>query len=656
MKEIRLNKLTLKDFQGGSFVLDVNGSDAYIHGQNTSGKTRLMSAFSWLLFNKDALGRADFEIKNLDAQGEAAHGLEHSVEADLDINGQTINLRKVFMEKWTKKRGGVNREFSGHSTNYFVNGVPIQEKDYLSRIADIAGDESRFRLLTSPTTFPGLPWQRQRSILLDVCGNISDADVISSNEKLFPLTAILGKRTLEDHRKVVTARRSEINKEMEKIPIRISEVNLGMPNVTGIDRGEAEKEIQHFETSLNDAKLRLQGVNTGGAIADFTKKLSGLNADLRKMEDAHRSGSLSTLNRLNQQISEVEAMVNASRKRIQTINGDLKQKEGHLQTADSQLTELRKRWMVVDAETFKDTIANTCPACDQSLPSERVKSAKEKALGAFNISKAQRLEEIDAGGKDLKTHQERLQGQIDALKKEGEIVSPSIFETETKLKTLTDDRNILKLSSEDFSSLPHWSETFGEIEAIEEEIKSEREDKAQDIEKIKKEIEVHNLLLSNAKGEVDKFVRREQGEKRIEELLSQEEQLAKEFENLEHQLYLTDLFIKTKVDLLTDRINTKFPTVKWKLFENLINGGVNEVCEMTIGGVPYSGGLNNAARIQGGLEIVRVLQDHYGLRCPIWLDNRESFTEIPEMPCQTISLVVSPEDKTLRVEFGGVAK
>ena len=34
----------------------------------------------------------------------------------------------------------------------------------------------------------------------------------------------------------------------------------------------------------------------------------------------------------------------------------------------------------------------------------------------------------------------------------------------------------------------------------------------------------------------------------------------------------------------------------------------------------------------------------------IWLDNRESCTEIPAMKGQVISLYVSPEDKTLRVE------
>ncbi len=372
-KEIKLNKLSLRDFQGGTVILDAKGKDVFIFAENAGGKTRLVSAFSWLLFNKDALGRSDFEIKNLDAQGEAAHGLEHTVEAEIEIAGQVEILKKVFKEKWTKKRGNAEREFSGHTVEYFVDGVPLQEKLYIQHITDIAGDESRFRLLTSPMTFPALHWQKQRALLLEICGDISDQEIIASNEKLASLTAILGKHTLEDHRKIVIARRSEINKEMEKIPVRIDEVRRGMPNTEGIDRGAEEKAILGLETALNDAKLRLQGVNTGGNIAELTKKVSGLNADLRKMEDGHRSGSLKTINRLNQEISEVGALVGTNRRRLQAIEGELKQKDGYIQTADRTLEELRKKWGLIDTETFKEPeIPNTCYACNRPLPTEQI--------------------------------------------------------------------------------------------------------------------------------------------------------------------------------------------------------------------------------------------------------------------------------------------
>ncbi|WP_155943289.1 AAA family ATPase, partial [Rhodanobacter thiooxydans] len=86
-----------------------------------SGKTSLFDSFTWLLFGKDSLNRADFEIKTLKPDGEPEHGLEHSVEAALELeDGSQLILKKVFQEKWTKKRGSATAEFTGHTTDYFI--------------------------------------------------------------------------------------------------------------------------------------------------------------------------------------------------------------------------------------------------------------------------------------------------------------------------------------------------------------------------------------------------------------------------------------------------------------------------------------------------------------------------------------------------------
>jgi chromosome segregation ATPase len=492
--------------------------------------------------------------------------------------------------------------------------------------------------------------------LLEICGDISDQDVIDSNFKLSLLPAILGKRSLDDHRKIVTARRSEINKEMERLPIRIDEVHRGLPDVTGIDRKASELDVQRLETALNDAKLRLQGVNTGGSIADLTKKLSGLNFDLHKAENEHRSGSMATLNRLNQQISEVEALVNASQRKYQTIGEEITQKDIQIKRLDPELSRFREKWGVIDAESFQDKTSDTCPACGQALPTERVQAAMGKALAAFNESKAERLGDIDRKGKELKCQKDRLASEIDALKKEREIVGLSLPETERKVKSLTEQRDSLKRSSEDFSGLQNRAELLDEIEDMEDQIRIERDGKVQDLEKIKIEISALQVDLSSAKAKIDLFIRREQGEKRIEELKAEEKKLAAEFEKLELEIYLMEQFIKTKVSMLTDRINAKFETVRFKLFNVLINGGIEDCCEITVNGIPFNAGLNNAARIQAGLDIIRTLQQHYGMKAPVFCDNRESVSEIPEMGCQVVSLVVSPEDKALRVEVSAKQK
>ena len=135
---------------------------------------------------------------------------------------------------------------------------------------------------------------------------------------------------------------------------------------------------------------------------------------------------------------------------------------------------------------------------------------------------------------------------------------------------------------------------------------------------------------------------------RITELKGQERKLSAEYEKLEKELYLTEQFIRTKVAMLEDKINSKFKIAQWKLFDEQINEGLKECCVVTVDGVPYPS-MNNAARIQSGIDIIKTLSEHYDKILPIWLDNAEAVTNIPDTKAQQIRLVVSLKDKTLRI-------
>jgi AAA15 family ATPase/GTPase len=187
VKEIRLLSLSLKNFKGiRQFTLQANGQDVKVYGDNATGKTTLFDAFVWLLFDKDSQNKKDFAIKTLDKDGQVLHGLEHEVEGVFLIDGKQLSLRKVFSEKWTKKRGSAEKQFSGHTTEYYIDGVPLKKKEYDQLISDLI-DEDVFKLLTNPSYFnEQLHWQDRRKILLQVCGDITDEEVIASNAELAP--------------------------------------------------------------------------------------------------------------------------------------------------------------------------------------------------------------------------------------------------------------------------------------------------------------------------------------------------------------------------------------------------------------------------------------------------------------------------------------
>lgn len=653
MKTIRLLRLELRDFQGGTFVFEPDGKDSDVFGMNTSGKTRLVSAFTWLLFGKDALGRTDFSIKNLNSEGEPEHNLEHTVEGILEVDGETISLKKVFSEKWTKKRGRAKQEFAGHSADYYVDGVPMKEKDYNARVTEIAGTEENFRLLTSPTVFPSLHWTKQRALLLEVCGDISDSDVIASKTELSKLKDILGKRSIEDHRKVIASRKVEINKELEKVPVRIDECRRSMPDVTGINQAQLEKEKSEIETLIADMKLKLRGVDTGGVIAELTKKLSIINADLQRMEGDHFRNIRKHIQVIDSTIADLSSDISRTEKEIQDISNYAIKEADARKDVEEKISELRTQWYQINAETFTETISGVCPTCGQPFPQDRILGATEKALALFNSNKAERLKEIERKGKALTQERDQHQRDFEDFVKKEKAFKDALPAKKAELEELASERDELKKKSEDYSLITGHTNLVMKRAEVEDQIKEEQQGHSVDTDAIKKQIEYHEGVLNQLKISLNKFTQRANGEKRIETLKAEEKKLAEEFEKLEEELFLCDDFIKTKVSLLTDKINSNFEFTRFKLFDTLINQGIEPCCEIMVNGVGYNSGLNSAARTQAGMDIIRTLQRHYGVHAPVFIDNRESCTEIPKMETQVISLYVSPEDKTLRVEKGG---
>src|SRR5699024_2036177 len=99
-----------------------------------------------------------------------------------------------------------------------------------------------------------------------------------------------------------------------------------------------------------------------------------------------------------------------------------------------------------------------------------------------------------------------------------------------------------------------------------------------------------------------------------------------------------ETYIRTKINLLESKINNRFKYAKFKLFEEQINAGIKETCEVLYKGVPYSRGLNNASRINVGLDVINTLTEHYGISVPIFVDNGESVTDLIETKSQLIKL------------------
>ncbi|QKS71689.1 AAA family ATPase [Paenalkalicoccus suaedae] len=662
MKKIKLITMKLRNFKGIKlFELHADGDNARIFGDNATGKTTLFDAAMWLLLDKDANNRADFQIKTVDADGNVIHGLEHEVLASFTVDNKPLTLQKIYKEKWTKKRGAATSEFTGHTTDYLVNEVPVKKGDYQSKVAELI-DEETFKLLTNPAYFnEHLKREQRRDILLEVCGDVSNEDVLNSNDKLKKLSGRLAEHTIDEIKAIVKSKKKKINDELEAIPVRIDEIDRTLPDIAGLKREKIKDDIDVVDAKIEALDDEVTQVRNGNAIASYQNEITELKGQLTNLKYEHGDKERAATSDLKKELNDKKDRLSDLQAQHSRLVREMESLGNDRNWSNQELQKLRNKFSEINSQEYKEefhhTGEDTCPTCAQALPADQVKEAHEKAKEdynkrkqAFNASKSQQLEDINARGKRLKvdyqTLEQRYKDADDAAK-----------EVEQKIGEVANDVDELKAQLKDkesnltpFEETEAYKEKMTEINETEFTLNMNKEKANEQIVKLKENRQELITKRDALREQLDMLDQHERAQERRDELADRERTLASEYEKLEQEVYLADEFIKAKVALLEDKINSKFKMANFKLFETQINEGVKETCETTYNGVPYSKGLNNAARINVGLDIIDTLAEHYQVSAPIFVDNAEAVTKLIDIDAQLISLVVSEQDKELRVE------
>lgn len=656
---MKLYKLILANFQGiKNLTFEFpDGRSASIYGDNATGKTTVYNAVTWLLFDKASTAAKNFTPKTKGADGDVHH-LEHSVAAVFEVDdGRIVTLQKTFKEVYKKKRGSAHEEFDGHTVDYSVNGVPIKEKEYTATIIGLCGgDTEKPKMLTMPDYFSEqVSWDTRRKILLEICGDISDEEIIAANVELKELSDFLkmpgtSERfySTEEYRKIANARKTEINKQLADIPGRIDEAERAIPDTTGLVLEAIENNIaalQKKRDALADEKANASNGST--AILTLRQQIADIKANLSEARAEH-------VQQQNAQNSEIDADIllakretSEARRRVEDIDIDIRRKTEEKNRLEALRSKLLADYSDISAETW-DESRSICPTCGQSLPAEKIDQMRE----AFNVRKSQRLEEINQRGKTeaSKAAIEELQIAIETLTEQKGKAEAERAIAEAKVDDLAKKR----IDPVPFEQTEEYAALTAQIGEIEAKIADEGKVTSEAVATIEAKIRAVNEAIRDEQDKRMQLTMAENQRRRITELENQEKRLTTEYEENEKGLYLCDLFVKAKVSMLTERINDKFKNVRFRLFQEQLNGGVKEDCEVMIPTadgrmVPYTFA-NNAARINAGLEIIATLSEHWGIKMPVFIDNAESVTRLVESDTQTIRLVVSEIDKKLRLE------
>lgn len=656
---MRLNKLTLQNFKGvEKFTLKPMGKNVIIRGENGTGKTTVADAYAWVTcgksFNGDSL---EPEIKKRDpATGLTPNdgGVVHAVEAAFTLdNGLTFTIRKEYVEKWEKKRGAAESEFRGNTTNYFINDVPLQEKEYKKRVAEIIPEEAG-RLLSVPLYFCSkLKWNERRKILLDIWGEVSDADLFDK-EEFSPLKKLLAGKTIEDYCKTVKAQMKKTNEELKAIPARIDELAQVEESAVDTPKNTIETHLKESKAKRQEAAAKIARLENGGESAEIQKEIAGIEAKMTKhqatLEAAYTRQKGDTETTIRGCISEIER-VGAT---MEDIQKHIDQLEAGSSTIEEAAQKLREEWAAENAKEPKIDVSDVCPCCGQTLPPEKLEEARGKAIADFNRRKAETLTGITVKGKRMMEQKAKKLEEITASKNRLELLTQQVSKLADQKAAA--EKTLATLAKPDIS----LSQEYQRLEAQETDLLEklnalQQGDNSAQIAAAKEKLAAIDAEIAADNEKLAAIQQAENVKKRKADLLAREKELGEIYSNFEKNLDLAEKFVRAKVKLTEENINRHFKHVRFLMFRPQQNGGLEECCEPTIDGVPFGIGLNTGNEMKAALDILHTFSEHYQLNLPVFIDNCESYTSESLIPIdhQIIRLVVTEGQKNLSIEIEG---
>ena len=647
---MKLLKLELNNFKAiKEFTFEPNGEDKSIFGKNGVGKTTLVDAYFWVLVGKSSTDKKvddDIKLKDNTGNPQLDNGLEHKVSAILELdNGTQVTLSKIYQEKWTKNHGKPIAEFDGHTTTYLINDVSRSQKDYNTYIEQNIGSIEILKMLSSATYFCNMPWKKQRELLLEVCGDITDMDVINSDERLKDLPSMLESKNVNDFITLITQRKTKLNSQLNKIPTRIDENKKMLDDSNEENEEIIETELKDFRKKKNALENKLTTIKGGYAVAHIERQIAQIDTKIEQIKQQYNATNNADVLELQKQKSTKEIDLQKQSQQLTSKKNEQEILNNKIASISKQIEDCRNAWKVEKKKVFSGD--NICPTCGQALPQEKINEAIEK----FNKTKAYNLKACTEAGTNLAHKKQELEhtlqdneNTIATLVENIDNLNKNIQELD--LQIIDKQKNIADIEY-GYMSNPEYKNLYREKVNLKKELISVQDNCANSLKQYQSQIEQIDLDINVRTEKLAKIKQLTVFKNRIEDLKAEQKQLGEEFNNLEFKLNLAQIFTKNKVNMLTDKINSKFKITKFKLFNQQVNGLIDDTCEaMTQQGSTYGKSMSNGEKIIIGLDICNTLAQHYKLDVPIWIDNAESVSELLKANnSQMFNLVVAHHDE-----------
>lgn len=674
MKVIKLVSVSFENFKKLNRTVEFGEKKTQIFAMNRTGKSSMADGIFWVLFGKSSSGKSEgkeFRPRPYDSQGVDIDHVDVVAELVLLVDGVEVVLRKTQRQNWVRKRGTTTEVHEGDKNIYAWNNVEISETEFKRRIADIVS-EKNFMLITDPTAFFRLSKQEKLDLILSLIDNVTEEQILMEVGGFDELLKFVrdGKK-LEEVKATSKRSISDMTKERDQISAFIN---------------ERSKDIVDMDVS--DIELQRNAINE--KIAEIDQKIEDSTAAVTEYDEKSKN-----IIELKMKKSETERIANESlvqqkrdiQKRIDEAEDDLRkaiqhQKIGELEIerlnriVESNKTlraELAKKVETEEAKTFPEYVepeplssdALVCPTCGQDLPEE----LRQRKIECFEKDKKLHWEKYEADKGKFEADQSEL---LDKICQEGKACVEKINKAKEDLETaknflesakadkITADADKTKAMEElaalpeqvDLSNNQEYEALCLEIQAKEEALRNMNTgaDYRTQLRDEKAEWETELAEVNQKFAAVDKS---DEAKDRVAELEKQFKDKVQLIADQERILMMCEEFQTAKDNYLTEEVNKHFENVRFQLFRQQKNGGVERVCDVyTKNGSPYGDNTTSGAeKLIMGLEVINVLSGIIGVKAPVIVDNAEKVSEgnMPEIDTQMIMLSVS-NDEDFRIE------
>lgn len=639
-----VKQITLENFKAAkSATYEFDGKNISIKGQNGAGKSTIFDAYMWVMADKDSELKSNPDIRPL--------GVEECtprVEIVFDIDGKEVAAAKI--QKCTvKKSKNGGADAVSLSNSYEVNYVNYGERDFKKKMQECGFDFDLFLPLSHTDVFTSKKDADIRKVLFGMASEKSDYEIACGTKGAQRVALMLENYTFDEIKAMQNATlrkiREEYGKDGEILRAKIEGMELSKEDIDTaeleLQKNELKRKLDENKEKQADADKQFEELDkqTDG-IMNLKFELNGLEQEANK-ELSQKKKDLRT------KIDEMKGSLFRISECMQKNNREIAGCENDVKSGEKERQRILDKWKEVQAEQFDENTA-VCPTCHRELPQDE----RERLMGEFEKTKAERLEKIEKQGSEAKQDIDNAKAMIPKLQERNkenltseEKLESAIAEIEKQLSALPD-----RIDISDREDVKEINRQIAEKEAAMQKCTSAKEIRQQlqdERDELQEQMDALNEKLALAKKNVE-----------IDEEIEKERKKQDEYEqnkaNAEKILCQLDLVSKCKNELLSEEVNSHFKLVKFRLFDYLKNGTVVDDCTPIIDGKSINDHSNGALRVLAKLDIIDGLQKFYGQSYPVFVDDFSLVTDNTEcridVGCQLIKLIAEKGVKELKLE------